>query len=677
MSGTGGAVVLEKILIANRGEIAVRIIRTCKRLKIGTVAVYSESDFRSTYVQEADQAAFIGPPPSRESYLDKEKIVAVALAHGCSAIHPGYGFLSENADFARMVDAAGLVFIGPPPEAIATLGDKIASKLVAIRAGVPVVPGHHNPVSGPEEAATIARAIGFPLLLKPASGGGGRGMRIVTSEEELIPSLSAAREETRKGFADDRIFMERYVSRPRHIEVQVMADRYGNVIHLGERECSIQRRHQKVIEESPSTAVDQTLREEMGSVACALAREVGYTSAGTVEFIMDPERNYYFLEMNTRLQVEHPVTEMVTGLDLVELQLRIAAGEPLTLKQEDVNVKGWAIEARICAEDPARGFLPTTGMVTRYAMPRGENIRVDAGIDAGSIVTIHYDNLLAKVISFGETREDARRTLVRGLNGYHIEGVTTNVNFTNAIVNHPAFMAGDLSTEFIEEHFEAGQSKIPPDPENIAYMVMAGVLIYHVRSSHVRASLKPMAALVGGAAVEEKSHPYIVRAGTDVFDVEMEGDEASRHWIIRVNGNAYEVITPEFEFYRRRLVLKINGTSHMFRARYTDNHIRCFFCGIIRTLEIYTPKEWNLTRYMPQVEKEVQENELKCPMPGLVVAVSVEEGAHVQRGQELLRMESMKMESGIASPRDGLVEKVMVRAGQTVETDEILLRFKG
>ena len=666
----------KKILIANRGEIALRIIRTCKRMGIGTVAVYSEVDLRSSFVQEADEATCIGPAPSQESYLVKDRIIETALAYGCQAIHPGYGFLSENSEFAWMVADKGLAFIGPSAEAIATLGDKVASKAVAIHAGVPVVPGHHEVIKDAAEALAIAENIGFPLLLKPAAGGGGRGMRIVTSKEEVAPALAACREETRKSFADDRIFMERYISRPRHIEIQIMADRHGNVIHLGERECSIQRRYQKVIEETPSPAVDDELRERMGSVACALALEAGYTNAGTVEFILDKEKNFYFLEMNTRLQVEHPVTEMVTSLDLVELQIRVAAGEPLPLKQEDVKMTGWAIEARICAEDPARGFLPTTGIVTRYAVPLGKNVRVDSGIDAGSAITIYYDSLLAKVIAFGADREEARITLVRALNGYHIEGLMTNVDFANAIVDHPAFAAGDLSTDFIDEHFSGGQSKTAPDPEKIRYMTIGAVLIYHTRQSLVRESLKPMAAHVGGPPARLKSHHYVVKVEDDVFQVELERDQEKQLWTARVNNHSYEVITPEFEYYRRRLKLKINGTYQMFRFQYSDNHIQGFFCGIVRMLEVYTPNEWSLTHYMPKEKKAVQENILKCPMPGIVVAVCVNEGAYVRRGDELIRMESMKMESAIASPVDAQVEKILVQSGQTVETDETLMTFK-
>ncbi|MDQ7782058.1 MAG: acetyl-CoA carboxylase biotin carboxylase subunit [Desulfomonilaceae bacterium] len=664
-----------KILIANRGEIALRIIRTCRRMGIHTVAVHSEADFRSRHVREADEACVIGEAPAAKSYLDKDKIIETALAHGCAAIHPGYGFLSENAEFVRMVEDAGLVFIGPPAEATALLGDKTAAKALAVRAGVPVVPGHHEPIGDSDDVQAIAHRVGFPLLLKPAGGGGGRGMRIVSSPDDLLCALSECRDETRKGFADDRIFMERYVSRPRHIEIQIMADRHGNIVHMGERECSIQRRYQKVIEETPSPAVHGDLRLEMGRVACALAREAGYVGAGTVEFVLDAEKKFYFLEMNTRLQVEHPVTELVTGLDLVEMQIRVADGEPLGVEQKDIVLNGWAIEARICAEDPSRDFFPTTGMITRYAMPMGNNVRVDSGVEAGSVISIYYDSLLAKVAAWGETRDKARKTLIRALNGYHLEGLVTNVDFANAVLDHPAFARGDLSTDFIDDHFVDGTSILPPDPEKIRHMIMAAVLVYHVRQRVVRESLKMMAPHVGGTPVRPKSHQYVVQVDSEVFEVHLEGDRLTKMWNIMVNNHSYEVVTPDFEFYRRRLKLQIDGSYRMFRLNYREKHIQAAYCGIIRTFEIYSPREWSLAHYMPRRKTAVVENVLRCPMPGLVVAVNVAEGTLVRRGQELLRIESMKMESGIGSPGDLLVEKVLVQPGQAVETDEVLVVF--
>lgn len=666
----------EKILIANRGEIALRIIKTCRRMGIKTVSVFSEADLRSPHVQEADEAVFLGGARALDSYLKGHEIVAAARARGCQAVHPGYGFLSENAGFARMVASAGLKFIGPPAEAISLLGDKVASKELAVRAGVPVVPGHHRPLDDPAEAEAAALAVGFPLLLKPAAGGGGRGMRIVRKIEEFGPALAACREETRKGFADDRIFIERYVERPRHIEVQIIADCHGHVVHLGERECSIQRRYQKVIEETPSPAVTPDLRAEIGRVACQLALEAGYVNAGTVEFILDPGGAFYFLEMNTRLQVEHPVTEMVTGLDLVEWQLRVADGEPLPLAQGEIKVHGSAIEARICAEDPSRGFMPTTGIITRYALPHGENIRVDAGIDKGSQISIYYDSLLAKVVGYGETREKARHTLIRALNGYHIEGLTTNLDFVNAIANHPAFARGDLSTDFIQEHFIDGESKLLPDREHLRFMVMAALLVFHTRQYLVRESLKPMMPLVGRMPTQKRLHYYVTRTNQDIFRVQLEGDRLTQHWKILVDDLPYEVITPKFEYYRRRLVLKINGHSNMFRMQYDANHIKTYFRGLVKTIEIYTPVEWELAHFMLRDRKETRENFLRCPLPGMVVSGSVRKGDYVRKGQELLRMESMKMESAIVSPRDAVVEEVCIQVGQTVETDQVLVRFE-
>jgi propionyl-CoA carboxylase alpha chain len=666
----------KKILIANRGEIAVRIIRTCQKLGIKTVAVFSEIDSRALHVQEADEAVFLGPAPSDQSYLVKEKIIAAAQKSGCQAIHPGYGFLSENAGFAEMASDAGLVFIGPSASVIAMLGDKIASKNLAIKARVPVVPGHNLPVTDLDEARTIADEIGYPVLLKPAAGGGGRGMRIVHGPEELASALKAGQEETRKAFGDDKIFLERFVEMPRHIEIQIMADQHGNVIYLGERECSIQRRYQKVIEESPSLALTPEIRKEIGERACSLARAAGYSNAGTVEFIMDTRGDFFFLEMNTRLQVEHPVTELVTGIDLVELQLRVADGQHLPYRQKDIVLNGWSIEARICAEEPDRNFLPSTGLVTRYAEPRGTNIRMDSGIMAGSRVSVYYDSMLTKAISWGKDREEARKRLVQALNKFHLEGVTTNADFANAILNHPAFIEGRLSTGFIAEHFDQGVMKIDPPIEKLELMVIASTLIYHNRQSLVRESLKPMVAKVGPDHRPEVWHHYMVKGEKNIFNIRLLGHIDTHLWEIYVNDNLYEVITPDFEFYRRRLKLLINGQKEYFRLQYRENFFWAAFCGINRIFEVYSPREWELAQYMPKERKSVLDNVVRSPMPGLAVDIRVQKGDRVFRGQDVVVIESMKMESGVASQCDGEVDEVRVKIGQAVESGDVLITFK-
>ncbi len=665
----------DKILIANRGEIAVRIIKTCKSLNIGTVAVFSDADARSLHVLEADESVYIGKTPAVESYLSKEKIIHAALSTNCQAIHPGYGFLSENAEFCKMVNDAKLIFIGPPAKAITSLGDKIESKKLAEKAGVPTVPGFTEPLKDSKIALEVAQEIGYPVLLKPSAGGGGKGMRIVPDKNKMDKALSASIKETLKAFGDDRIFIEKYIVNPRHIEIQILADHNGNLIYLPERECSIQRRYQKIIEESPSCAVNYTVRRRMGKHACDLAAEAGYTNAGTVEYIFDHESNFYFLEMNTRLQVEHPVTEMVTGLDLVKLQLEIASGKPLEIKQEDVDAKGWSIEARICAEDPSKGFIPSTGMITRYAEPKGNYVRVDSGVQPGSVIGVYYDSMLAKIIAKGQNREEARVTLVNALNGYHIEGLETNVYYANKILNHPAFIKGDLTTDFIEEHMDS-QNKINPPTEHLHHVVLASTLVYHNRQNLVRHSLKPMATQVGSAPKPKDEHHYMVKGGKDqVFEVRLWGDQATRQWTFFVDDHEYHVVTPKFEYFRRRLKLEINNEIHWFRLDFQGNFIWGAYCGITQTFEIYSPKEWKLAEYMPETTQKALDNVLASPMPGLIVDVMVNKGERVFRGQELVIMESMKMESGVASPCDGEVLEVPAEAGQTVETGDILVKF--
>src|SRR5438270_3945627 len=445
-----------KILIANRGEIACRVIRTARRMGITTVAVYSETDAEALHVREADEAVPIGPPPSAESYLRIDHIVEACRRTGAEAVHPGYGFLSERAEFAAALADAGIVFIGPPPEAIAAMGDKIAAKRLAAEAGVATVPGYLGTIPDTEQAVKIAREIGYPVMIKASVGGGGKGMRIAHGADELRGEFASAQHEARASFGDDRVFLEKYVEQPRHIEIQVLGDAHGNIVHLGERECSIQRRHQKVVEEAPSPFIDAATRAMMGEQAVALARAVDYHSAGTVEFIVDRQRNFYFLEMNTRLQVEHPVTELVTGLDLVELMIRIAAGERLRFGQSEVRLSGWAIEARVYAEDPVRNFVPSIGRLVRYRAPAGEGIRVDAGVFEGAEIPLYYDPMIAKLIAYGGDRGEATARLQRALDGFYVSGVRSNIAFLAAIARSKRFANGALSTDFIAQEFPDG-----------------------------------------------------------------------------------------------------------------------------------------------------------------------------------------------------------------------------
>jgi len=666
-----------KILIANRGEIAVRIIRTCNRLGINTVAVYSDADSRSLHRHLADEAVHIGASQSQKSYLDIDKLIAAAKKTGAQAIHPGYGFLSEKADFAKAIEQAGLVLIGPSAEAIDVMGDKITSKELAKNAGVPVIPGHIDAVKDEEEAIRLADEIGYPILLKPAAGGGGKGMRIVRQAEDMKDALAASRKETQKAFNDTRVFVERYIEQPRHIEIQVLADSHGNVVHLGERECSIQRRYQKVIEESPSPAVSTELRARMGQAACDLARKAGYYNAGTVEFVLDTHQNFYFLEMNTRLQVEHPVTELVTGMDLVEWQLRIASGEILPFKQENIRFNGWAIEARICAEDPGRGFIPSTGMITRYYAPRGTGTRVDSGVNIGSKIDVYYDSMLAKVICHGKTREDARRSLIEALNGYHIEGVSTNIDFATSVLCLPEFAEGNMSTGFIEQHFDGGVSKRSPAVHSMRLAALVAGLIYHTREVAVRESMRHMVSNIGGERKLDHQPQYMIRCEEDNFEVVLEEAPASgKTCSIRVDGNLYEVEIPHFEFFRRRLKLVINGQVYRFRIQLDTSFLWVSFNGMSRLFEVYTPKEWAMMSFMPHKASAALNNVLLCPMPGLVVDALVQKGDRVFRGQNLVILESMKMESGVGSPIDGVIAEVCVEKGQAVEADQVLVKFE-
>jgi propionyl-CoA carboxylase alpha chain len=657
----------EKILIANRGEIACRVIRTCRRLGVRTVAVFSEADADALHVRLADEAVPIGPPPAAESYLVIERIVAAARSTGAEAVHPGYGFLSENATFAEALDAAGIVFVGPPAAAIRSMGDKIESKRLAEAAGVSTVPGHAEPVGDAREAARIAHEIGFPIMIKAAAGGGGKGMRMAFDASELDQGIERAQSEARSSFGDDRVFLERFIEQPRHIEIQVLADRAGNVVHLGERECSIQRRHQKVIEEAPSPFLDAATRKAMGEQAKALTAAVGYHSAGTVEFITDQERNFYFLEMNTRLQVEHPVTELVTGLDLVEQMLRIAAGERLGFDQDDVRCDGCAIEARIYAEDPARGFLPSIGRLVRYREPDGDGIRIDSGVVEGGEVSMFYDPMIAKLCAHGSDREEAIDRLADALDRAVIRGPGHNVSFLAAILHHERFRQGDLSTDFIAGEF--GDRFEPPVPDTPIATVLAAIAV------GLRLLEADRAARISGRirdALGAIPDRWVV--GLDDRTLDVLAESRGRDWVMVADGHRLELAVTwrpgqhlaVAALGGRRMTVQVDPVSEGFVLRHA---------GLTARALVRTEKAAELAARMPPKEAPDTSKLVLSPMPGLMMSVAVAVGDEVKAGQELAVLEAMKMENVLRAERNGTVAEVRVEPGATVAADDVLIAF--
>jgi len=654
-----------KVLVANRGEIAVRVIRTLRSLGIGSVAVYSDADAGARHVREADVAIRLGPAPAAESYLNAGRILAAANRTGAQAVHPGYGFLAENAAFARACADAGLVFIGPPPAAIEAMGDKIAAKATVSAAGVPVVPGAGQPGMTDAELTEAAAGVGFPLLIKPSAGGGGKGMRLVGSAADLGEAFTGARREARAAFGDDTLLLERYIERPRHIEIQVLADAHGQIVHLGERECSLQRRHQKVIEEAPSPLLDEARRAAMGTAAVETARSVGYVGAGTVEFIVPGDRpgDFYFLEMNTRLQVEHPVTELVTGLDLVELQIRVAAGEPLPFRQKDVRLSGHAVEARLYAEDPSRGFLPTGGTVLALREPGGPFVRVDSGLAAGMTVTSSYDPMLAKIAAWGADRDTALRRLYAALADTTVLGVSTNLAFLRALIGQPDVAAGNLDTGLIERHLGQLTAADVPD-EVLAAAALARLL----------------ASEPAGPVTDPWDIPDGWRPGEPAW-TRLRLTCAPRETAeVRVRGRAglaAEVAVGDTEPMPARaerqdgeLVLTIGGRT--VRYAYAEQS------GAPGGL-LWLGRDGHAwaVRQEPRLTARAAETKatdgiVTSPMPGTVLAVNVNEGQEVALGQPLLIVEAMKMEHTVTAPLDGTVTDLMVKPGQQVAMDETL-----
>ena len=658
-----------KILIANRGEIACRVIKTARRLGIQTVAVYSEADRDALHALQADEAVCIGPPPSSESYLVTDRIVEVCVETGAEAVHPGYGFLSENAVFAERLAEAGITFIGPGIRAIRSMGDKITSKELAQSAGVNTIPGHTGVISGPDEAVAIAREIGYPVMLKASAGGGGKGMRIARDDEECSEGFEGATREAAAAFGDDRVFLEKYIDEPRHIEIQVMADRHGNVVHLGERECSLQRRHQKVIEEAPSPFLDPATRTAMGDQAVALARAVDYQSAGTVEFIVDRDRNFYFLEMNTRLQVEHPVTEYVTGLDLVELMIRVAAGQPLPLAQSDLRLDGWSMEARVYAEDPYRGFLPSVGRLVRYLPPaETETVRVDTGVYEGGEVSMYYDPMIAKLITHGATREEARIQMRDALNEFHVRGVSHNISFLSALIEHPRFREGRLSTNRIADEYPDGFHPADEIHDDPALLIVIAAAIH-------RKYMDRAAGISGQMSGYERTinDDWVVVMGGKHHRVETRPVSGGHD--VTFSGENYRVRS-EWQFGQPLFKGTINGSPVCLQIERRNMIYRLFHWGSQVDLMVLTARAAELLECMPEKEPPDLSQFLLSPMPGLLTQLRVDAGNSVRTGQDLAVIEAMKMENVLRAERDGKISKVLATVGDTLNVDQAILEFE-
>ena len=652
-----------KVLIANRGEIACRIIRTCRRLRIRTVAVFSEADRNALHVEAADEAVGIGPAPASQSYLRVDAILAAARRAKADAIHPGYGFLSENAAFARAVEAAGIAFVGPPADAIDVMGDKLAAKELATGAGVNVVPGHARPAATGAEAAAMAGAIGYPVMLKAAAGGGGKGMRIAASDADVRELFPLASGEAQSSFGDARVFVERYFPNPRHIEIQVLADAHGQCISLGERECSIQRRHQKVFEEAPAPRFDADLRERMEAQAVALARAVGYRSAGTVEFIVDPEGGFHFLEMNTRLQVEHPVTELVTGVDLVEEMLWIAAGEPLRVRQEDVRpATGWAIEARVYAEDAERGFVPSIGRIRRLVAPSpagNPGLRIDTGVVEGSEITSHYDPMIAKVVAYGRDRPHAVRAMQTALDGFHIRGPRTNVAFLAHVARTDRFEAGALDTGFLDSEYPDGYRQDPPEGEGRDVIIAAAAFAFLTEEARIMPTAPARHVVV--ALGEDAAVPCTVSLAAGGYDVEAGG----RQLAVR---SAWRPGQPVFHgrVNAKPVVVQIDAAVE----GWTLTH-----AGVTAHAVVRTPETAALAVHMPKKVAPDGSNRLCSPMPGLILSIAVAAGDAVRAGQVVAVVEAMKAENQLRAERDGVIRRVGVREGDNIAADDVIVEF--
>ncbi|MGM9479996.1 acetyl-CoA carboxylase biotin carboxylase subunit [Roseateles sp. NT4] len=678
-----------KILIANRGEIACRVIATARKMGIATVAVYSEADKDARHVELADEAVLLGPAPSRESYLVADKIIAAAKQTGAQAIHPGYGFLSENEDFARRVEAEGMAFIGPKHYSIAAMGDKIASKKLANEAKVSTIPGHNEPILSAEEAVGIAQRIGYPVMIKASAGGGGKGLRVAFNDKECFEGFTSCRNEARNSFGDDRVFMEKFVEQPRHIEIQVLGDSQGNVVYLHERECSIQRRHQKVIEEAPSPFISEATRKAMGEQAVALAKAVKYQSAGTVEFVVGKDQDFYFLEMNTRLQVEHPVTECITGLDLVEQMIRVAAGEALTFKQADIQRDGWAIECRINAEDPFRNFLPSTGRLVRYqppetSMAQGEperfGVRVDTGVYEGGEIPMFYDSMIAKLIVHGKDRNEAIAKMREALNGFVIRGVSSNIPFQAALLAHPDFATGNFNTGFIAQHYASGfKAEDVPHDDPLFLVALGGFIRRKAREREAGIS----GQMRGHEVQIEHDYVAVVNLG---------GGKSEQHPLhvsefagalgearVQVGGRDYRIVSNS-RLNDVRITGTVNGRAFTAQAeRGTARNplaYRIQHGGRSVELTVLNPRAAELQALMPYKAPPDTSKLLLSPMPGLLVHLAAEVGQTVQAGERLAVIEAMKMENILNAQQDVKIAEILAKPGESLSVDQPILRFQ-
>ncbi len=678
-----------KILIANRGEIACRVIKTARKMGIGTVAIFSDADKNALHVSMADESVHIGPPPANQSYIVIDKVMDAIRQSGAQAVHPGYGFLSENAKFAEALAAEGVAFVGPPVGAIESMGDKITSKKIAQDAGVSTVPGYMGLIEDADEAVKISNDIGYPVMIKASAGGGGKGMRIAWNDEEAREGFQSSKNEAANSFGDDRIFIEKFVTQPRHIEIQVLCDSHGNGIYLGERECSIQRRNQKVVEEAPSPFLDEATRKAMGEQAVALAKAVGYASAGTVEFIVDGQKNFYFLEMNTRLQVEHPVTELITGVDLVEQMIRVAAGEPLSITQDDVTLTGWAIENRLYAEDPYRNFLPSIGRLTRYRPPQevaagpmlvngkwqgeapeGEAaVRNDTGVYEGGEISMYYDPMIAKLCTWAPTREAAIEAMRVALDSFEVEGIGHNLPFLSAVMDHPKFISGDMTTAFIAEEYPEGFEGVTlpeGDLRQIAASCAAMHRVAEIRRTRVSGRMDNHERKVGKRwVVSLEGHEFAVQVNADKEGATVKFEDGltlrvASDW---TPGDQLAVLDVDGS----PLVLKVGKISGGFRVRNRGADLK---------VQVRRPRQAELAKLMPEKLPPDTSKMLLCPMPGLIVKVDVEVGQEVQEGQALCTVEAMKMENILRAEKKGVVAKINAGPGDSLAVDDVIIEFE-